>query len=76
VSLIVCFEDARNKIRALRLSIDSSFTCLNNFDSKKVKGYFDSLKVFKETYYIRALIYAGTINQMGCSIWAVDFVAF
>jgi hypothetical protein len=34
------------------------------------------LKGFKEAYYIWALVYAVIVNQVSCSIWAVDFVAF
>jgi hypothetical protein len=34
------------------------------------------LKGFKEADYIGALIYAVIVNQVSCSVWAVDFVAF
>jgi hypothetical protein len=39
-------------------------------------SYFGLLKGFKEADYIGALIYAGIVNQVSCSVWAVDFVAF
>jgi hypothetical protein len=35
-----------------------------------------SLERLHETNYFWTLIYAGTVNQMSCTIWAVDFVAF
>jgi hypothetical protein len=34
------------------------------------------LKGFKETYYIWVWIYTVIVNQVRCSVWAVDFVAF
>jgi len=39
-------------------------------------AFSGSLKGFEEADYIGALIYAGIINQVSCSVWAVDFVAF
>jgi hypothetical protein len=34
------------------------------------------LKGFKEADYIGALIYAVIVDQVSCSVWAVDFVTF
>ena len=34
------------------------------------------LERFKEAYYFWTLIHAVAVNQVGCSVWAVDFVAF
>jgi hypothetical protein len=34
------------------------------------------LKRFKEADYITALIYAVVVNQVGCSVWAVNLVTF
>ena len=37
---------------------------------------YKSLERLHETNYFWTLMYAGTVNQMGCTIWAVHFVAF
>jgi len=37
---------------------------------------FELLKRFEETDNVRALGYAGVIDQVCCSIWAVNFVSF